>query len=54
MATECLKQPLLEQNGVVREIIGQRNHDPDYTGSGDVEWGQNLMRTIAPQVKTVE
>ena len=30
------------------------HHGPDYTGSGYVAWGQNLMRAVAPKVKTVE
>ena len=36
LAIECLKQHVLEQNGVIRKIVGQRNHGPDYTGSGYV------------------
>ncbi|VVP58038.1 hypothetical protein PS880_05874 [Pseudomonas fluorescens] len=54
LATECLKQQLLEQNRIIRKVVGQGNHGPDYTGSGYVAWGQNLMRAVAPKVKTIE
>ena len=54
LAVECLKQQLLEQNGIIRRGVGQANQGPDYTGSGYIAWSQNLMRAIAPKVKTVE
>lgn len=53
LVDHLLKQ-LLEQNRVVREVFGHGNHAADYTESGDVSRRQNLMWTIAPQVKTVE
>lgn len=49
-----LRKQLLEQYGIVRKVIGHGNHGPDYTGSGDETWRQNLMGTIAPEVKAVE
>ena len=45
---ECLKQPLLEQNRIIKKVIGQRNLGPDDTGSRHVGRRQNLMRTVAP------
>ena len=54
LTAERLKQQLLEQNRIIRKVVGQGNHGPDYTGSGHVAWGQNLMRAVAPKVKTIE
>ena len=54
LASQCLKQQLLEQNRIIRKVIGQGNHRPDYTGSGDETRRQNLMRTITPEIKSVE
>ena len=36
LATECLKQQLLEQNGIIRKVVGQGNHGPNYTGASYV------------------
>ena len=54
LTIEGLKQQLLEQNRNIRKVIGQSNHGPDYTGSCHVARRQYLMRTITPELKTVE
>jgi hypothetical protein len=54
LAIKCLKQQLLEQNGIIKKVIGQRNHGPDYTGSNNVARPLDLTRTVAPKIKTIE
>gem|GEM_PF-3599973 len=49
-----LRKQLLEQDRVIRKVIGQWNHGPDYTGSGNETGCQNLMRTVAPEVETIQ
>ena len=51
--TQHLLKQLFEQNRVVRKVFGHGNHALDYTESGDESRRQNLMRTVAPQIKTV-
>lgn len=54
MPTLRLKQQLLERFRIVRKLFGHKNHAVDYTDSGDETRGQHLVRTIAPQVETVQ
>ncbi len=53
LADHLLKQ-LLEQNRIVREGFGHGDHAADYTESGNETRGQNLMRTVTPEIETVE
>jgi hypothetical protein len=52
--TQHLLKQSLEQNRVVRKVFGHGNHALDYTESGDESRRQNLMQTVAPQIKTVQ
>ncbi|WP_445261137.1 hypothetical protein, partial [Pseudomonas sp. RA_15y_Pfl1_P12] len=45
---------LLEQNRIIGEVVGHGNHGPDYIQLRDKSRRQNLMRTVAPKIKTVE
>jgi hypothetical protein len=49
-----LRKHLLEQFRIIGEVFGHGNHALDYTESGDESRRQNLMRTVAPQIKTVQ
>ena len=51
---EHLPKHLLEQNGIIWKIFGQGIHALDYTESGYESRRQNLMRTVAPEVKAIE
>lgn len=51
---QYLRKHLLEQYGFIGEVFGHGNHAVDYTESGDKSRCQNLMRAIAPEVKTIE
>ena len=54
LAGERLKQQLLEQGRIIRKLIRQRKHGPDYTATRHVAWGQNLMSAVASEISTVE
>ncbi|MNV55231.1 hypothetical protein D3C71_1474580 [compost metagenome] len=49
-----LRKHLLEQFRIIGEVFGHGNHALDYTESGHVSRRQNLMRTVAPQIKTIK
>ena len=51
---EHLPKHLLEQHGIIWKIFGQGIHALDYTESGYESRRQNLMRTVAPEVKAIE
>src|SRR5690606_29158105 len=53
-ARRASAQYLLEQNGIIWKIFGQGIHALDYTESGDESRRQNLVRPVAPEVKTIE
>lgn len=40
MGSVTFKQHLLEQHRIIKKLIGQGNHGPDYTGSGNKTGGK--------------
>lgn len=48
------KQKLFQQNRIVGKGFWHGNHAVDYTDSGYKARRQNLMRTVAPEVKTIQ